>query len=579
MPHESLPGRIQAALATICFLLTATQVAPVRSQEQPWFNRQTDWNGYQQFHFKIAERPAYIVVPKLPATGKPWVWRARFPGYHAQMDIALLAKGYHVAFVDVADMFGSPEAVKIGDEFYNYLTNSHGFSRQPALEGVSRGGLFVYNWAAKNPNKVACIYCDTPVCDFKSWPGGKGTGLGSAQAWQQCLRAYGFTDQEAQTFDKNPIDHADVIAAAKIPILHIVSENDRVVPPKENTYLLQSRLAQHGHQLEVISVPEGTAESNGHHFDHPEPDRVVDFIARHAGAAPSNRQELLRQARRIVFLGDSITYAGHYVALFDAWLLTQELENPPVVIDAGLPSETVSGLSEEGHAGGKFPRPDLAERLERVLAVTKPDLVFACYGINCGIYQPFSDQRFRRYQQGIENLRKQVEAVGATLVLITPPYYDDQRAKNSFSYDSVLGRYATWLLAGRDEGWLVVDLHEPMAREVATRRGSDPDFTFQPDAVHPNADGHWFIARQLFRWFGDEHAADAKSPQEMFVAREIPDDVVQLVRQRLNLRRDAYLSEAGHKRPGIKAGLPIAEAEQQARQLTAKIRELQTNTP
>jgi hypothetical protein len=43
----------------------------------------------------------------------------------------------------------------------------------------------------------------------------------------------------------------------------------------------------------------------------------------------------------------------------------------PTVIDAGPPSETVSGLSEEGHAGGQFPRPDLVERLTRVLAVTK----------------------------------------------------------------------------------------------------------------------------------------------------------------------------------------------------------------
>src|SRR2546425_2764856 len=37
-------------------------------------------------------------------------------------------------------------------------------------------------------------------------------------------------------------------------------------------------------------------------------------------------------------------------------------------LNLGLPSETVSGLSEEGHAGGQFPRPDLLERLARVLA-------------------------------------------------------------------------------------------------------------------------------------------------------------------------------------------------------------------
>jgi len=291
------------------------------------------------------------------------------------------------------------------------------------------------------------------------------------------------------------------------------------------------------------------------------------------------QQTLLRRARRIVFLGDSITYAGHYVAFFDAWLLTQPLENPPIVINVGLPSETVSGLSEDGHAGGRFPRPDLAERLERVLAATKPDLVFACYGINCGIYQPFDEQRFRRYRQGIEHLKAHVEASGATLVLITPPFYDDQRGKQAFSYNSVLDRYAKWLLAQREKGWRVVELHEPMARETARRRKADPNFTFQGDAVHPDAEGHWFMAGQLIRWFADERAADAESPQEMLSAREVPQEVLQTVRHRLNLRRDAYLGAAGHTRPGIKAGLPIAEAERQAQQLTREIRELQRNAP
>jgi len=40
--------------------------------------------------------------------------------------------------------------------------------------GVSRGGLYCYNWASQNPEKVACIYGDAPVCDVKSWPMGEG---------------------------------------------------------------------------------------------------------------------------------------------------------------------------------------------------------------------------------------------------------------------------------------------------------------------------------------------------------------------------------------------------------------------
>ncbi len=286
----------------------------------------------------------------------------------------------------------------------------------------------------------------------------------------------------------------------------------------------------------------------------------------------SQRMDLLRKSPRIIFLGDSITYAGQYVAFFDAWLLTQHVNPAPMVINVGLPSETVSGLSEEGHAGGQFPRPDLAERLDRVLAVTKPDLVFACYGINCGIYQPLDNERFQRYQDGLRNLKRQVEAAGATLILVTPPPYDDQRAKNAFSYNAVLDRYAEWLLAQRTEGWLVIDLHAAMTAETAKQRQADSDFTFQPDAVHPNAVGHWFMARQLIRWFGDEEAAGAESPEKLLTARGVPPATLKLIEQRMTLLRDAYLDAAGHKRPGIPAGLAVPEAEEKAAELSQQIR-------
>ncbi|MCH5376846.1 MAG: SGNH/GDSL hydrolase family protein [Planctomycetes bacterium] len=291
----------------------------------------------------------------------------------------------------------------------------------------------------------------------------------------------------------------------------------------------------------------------------------------HPAANASESRDLLQRSHRIVFLGDSITFGGHYVACFEAWLATQDLDPMPTVLNLGLPSETVSGLSEEGHAGGKFPRPDLAERLDRVLALTKPDLVFACYGINCGIYQPLDDQRFQHYQEGIRHLRRQVEKAGATLVVITPPFYDDQRGKNTFSYNGVLDRYSQWLVSQREQGWLVIDLHGPMTDEVNRRRQDDPDFTFQPDAVHPNSDGHWFMARQLIRWFGDEKAAGAESPEAMLAASGVSPDAMKLIQQRMSLLRDAYVAAAGHLRPGIRPGLPVAEAQQKARELTQQI--------
>ncbi len=285
----------------------------------------------------------------------------------------------------------------------------------------------------------------------------------------------------------------------------------------------------------------------------------------------STGRELLAKSKRVVFLGDSITAAGQYVANFDAWVATELKDKAPKLIDCGLPSETVSGLSEDGHAGGKFPRPDLAERLDRVLKLAKPDLVIACYGINCGIYLPFDESRFEKYQQGMKRLKSAVEKSGATFVVMTPPFYDDLRSPRSFSYNEVLDRYSDWLIGQRKEGWTVIDLHGPMSKAIRARRSTDPQFTMQPDGVHPNDAGHWFVAQQLILWAGDQKSADADSPKSMLAGRQMPEGVLSLCQQRMSVLRDAYVGEAGHLRPGVAKGLPVSEAEAKAAELSAKI--------
>ena len=94
--------------------------------------------------------------------------------------------------------------------------------------------------------------------------------------------------------------------------------------------------------------------------------------------------------------------------LIDAYFVTRFPRRKIEFLNLGLPSETVSGLSEPGHAGGQFPRPDLHERLERVLEKTRPELVIACYGMNDGIYLPFDAERFRKFTNGLVLLRQRV---------------------------------------------------------------------------------------------------------------------------------------------------------------------------
>ena len=111
-------------------------------------------------------------------------------------------------------------------------------------------------------------------------------------------------------------------------------------------------------------------------------------------AVPGHRSWKCRRFRPLPgqdrsLLGDSITHSGHYISFIETRLRQDNDNRIPEIINLGLPSETCSGLSEPDHP---FPRPTVHERLDRALTKIKPDLVFACYGMNDGIYYPFSEK-------------------------------------------------------------------------------------------------------------------------------------------------------------------------------------------
>jgi|SRR5690606_14739747 lysophospholipase L1-like esterase len=266
------------------------------------------------------------------------------------------------------------------------------------------------------------------------------------------------------------------------------------------------------------------------------------------------------QIQRVVFLGNSITYSGQYIADVEAFY---RLVHPTLQIEwinVGLPSETVSGLSEEGHADGAFPRPDLHERLDRVLTRTNPDLVFANYGMNDGIYQSFDTARFEKFQSGMLKLHEMVVKQGARIVHLTPPVYDESKGGEA-GYDEVLHRYSEWLLEqGEERGWLVLDLHGPMKAFLEERRQEDPSFYLAADGVHPGEQGHWIMAREILSFLGEDKVKEANDIQAILKDYPNSEAVIQIVREKQQLMRDAWLTATGHTRPKIKEGMPMEAA-------------------
>ncbi|MBU1821862.1 MAG: SGNH/GDSL hydrolase family protein [Bacteroidetes bacterium] len=345
----------------------------------------SSWKGFEKIEFPFESTTAWYVKPRQALPGNPWVWRAHFPGWHTEMDSILLSRGFHVAYINTNDLFGHPKAMRLWDQFYDYLTTKKGFASKVALEGVSRGGLYVYGWAKRNPSKVSCIYAEAPVCDPKSWPGGKGKGSGSPKDWQRWLELYGLTEETAKEFKDIPMNDLAGMAAYKIPVLHVISLQDKIVPPAENTFPLIETYTKLGGPATIYSMSRGEQTLEGHHFPIEHPERWADFIQQHSypvqsvlgwerylvpnggvGTALSKFQN--KKEGIVAFLGGSITHNPGWRNKTEQYLRERFPDTKFMFIAAGIPS-----LGSTPHAF-RFGRD--------VLVQGTPDLLFVESAVN-----------------------------------------------------------------------------------------------------------------------------------------------------------------------------------------------------
>lgn len=377
-------------------LIAAFLVAALPTAAQTFPGKQSEWNGYTRYDFEVDGRKCVVVEPKLAADDRPWIWRARFFGHEPQTDLSLLSRGFHLAYMDIGGLFGNEQAVAHWDAFYEYLTTEHALNPKLALEGMSRGGLIIYNWAKANPDKVACIYADAPVCDIRSWPGGNGEGKGSPSDWTAAMKAHGITEATTDAFAGNPIDNLEALAAAKVPILQICGDADDVVPLAENGDIFEARYAALGGPITTIRK-----EGVGHHpHSLKNPIKITDFILRstqgpnpyaRVRSAFGNAAHIFTTTGkgRVAFLGGSITEMKGWRELTYT-LLQEKFPNTEFdFIHAGI-SSTDSTLA--------------AFRLENdVFMNGKVDLLFMEHAVNDNHNMRTSEERLH----GVEGVIRQ----------------------------------------------------------------------------------------------------------------------------------------------------------------------------
>lgn len=242
------------------------------------------WHGYERHRFLFHGQHAWVVCPKTVVPERPWSWCMMFPDAFPQRCCApqLLKAGFHHVYLNVGNTFGCPKAIEQLAAFQKELMR-RGLARKASLIGISRGGLYALRYANEYPDNVRVIYGDNPVCDFKSWPGGKGTGKGSPRDWLSCMKLYGFkTESEAMLYSGNPVDSLLRLVNHNIAMIHVIGEQDKVVPPSENALLVEARYKKLGGTIVVIKDKE-----KGHHphgLEDPSP--VVNFIVQQMTTLP-----------------------------------------------------------------------------------------------------------------------------------------------------------------------------------------------------------------------------------------------------------------------------------------------------
>ena len=455
--------------------------------------KQSEWHGFSRYDFQLDRRDCHIIVPEKAAAGTPWVWRARFPEWHYQMDSILLSNGFHIAYINTDKMFGSPKAMAVWDNFYTYLVSNYHFNSKAALEGVSRGGLFVYSFAKKYPGRVSCIYTEAPVCDIKSWPAGTGFSEGDPASWKELQSAYGFrSEKEALAWADNPFQNLDSLAKANVPVFHSISLTDSIVPPEENTFILINRYVRLGGPVTIYPNTRGQQNLKGHHFPIDDIQAGANFIL-HSYQAPKvllqssnyhnyrsrlkNSQIVFERTKqgRVAFLGGSITYNPGWRDSICAYLQNRFPDTKFEFIAAGIPSM--------GSTPGAF-------RLERdVLSHGKIDLLFEEAAVNDRTNGRTGDEQLRGMEGIVRHARKVNPATDIVLMHFVDPEKMEDYRKGKIpdeikNYERIADQYQLPTIN--------------LAREV-TDRISQGEFSWEKDFknVHPSPFGQHVYSRSM----------------------------------------------------------------------------------
>ena len=235
------------------------------------------WHGYKRTLLDFDGYSAWIVEPKVaPAEGRPWTWTMQWADAYVDRTgvLDLLAKGWHHVTIDTFKHRMDENGLRVSRAFQKYLVEQRSFAPKAYLVGMSWGGFFSTRYAATYPDCVAKIYLDAPLMNFTGFAklGASCTPTEAAAhigPWAMSMPENGDWSKDPRM----PVNMAEKVAAAKIPILLLYGGQDQTVSPGANCELFAGRFKAAGGSIDVRK-----RGLYGHHPHGEDPDKTASIV-------------------------------------------------------------------------------------------------------------------------------------------------------------------------------------------------------------------------------------------------------------------------------------------------------------
>ncbi len=319
---------------------------------------------------QVAGHAGFLALPEgvKPGQKTPWLWYLpsdyNLPGKLEQWMIdKCLANGMAVAGIDIAGDFGTPAGRATLTAFHKEVTRNRGLTKKACMMARSYGGLQMYNWAAEHPESVACLAGIYPVCNMESYPGLKSAAGKYRMSQEQLVK---------ELENHNPIDRLAPLAKAKVPIYHNTGDVDKLVPARDNSFLVEKRYKALGGEM-TVTVFKGQGHNYWTGFF--EDEAMAAFIIKHAKKEAS--------LPKVLFFGDSICggYTKPLVKLMDG---KAEMVKLGAVAGYRIKEQPLWQGRPAGYLnfGNAMMCVSDFDRFERHLSETKYDVIHFNFGLN-----------------------------------------------------------------------------------------------------------------------------------------------------------------------------------------------------